>query len=556
MEINNNSKNTTLLMVMGFIFVAVAGVIFATTTWRYIPLIGKQIILAGVTAALFTLSNIIKRLEKTKTILYYLGTVFLGFFSGTMFLSIAEAIRVNVRNLELLNLLLANLIMLIPSVLRIYKRRTGLDFFINVLLLNTEFILWVVTFDIGGSVFTIGWATFVLLFALADYYKHKWIENNNYSLQKGFEICHKTFTGIYLFYISWILIFSLLDIEFEILVLLILVTATLLLYKKNNSKVMRVINSLLIIWSVLKGVDVIEQILLPELDLSKGILYILAYIISCAIMVWLLRKELFSINFIYAIFNTYNQLDRFEAHSYRHTTIYTPYLLILAVSIIILAMVLVKKNKITWEEQGIKMLIISGLQMTVTIMMCAAATNDSYIDMTYFLHTAVIFITIGTLIAKQRDVKKRWYTCALIAGIFSIGNQPFIKISEQFEVEWVCFCLGLGIVIFRAIWYYKGKAIETISFILTCIIMGILLVSNILFGEIANVMILGITGIIMLLISVIRNSHRYTILSAIVLGLMALYITMDFWLNIAWWIYLLIAGIVMIVFAVKKESEA
>ena len=40
MEINNNSKNTILLMVMGFIFVAVAGVIFATTTWRYIPLIG------------------------------------------------------------------------------------------------------------------------------------------------------------------------------------------------------------------------------------------------------------------------------------------------------------------------------------------------------------------------------------------------------------------------------------------------------------------------------------------------------------------------------------
>ena len=58
-------------MVMGFIFVAVAGIIFATSTWKYVPLVGKQIILAGISTGLYAFSFKVKKLEKTKTILFY-----------------------------------------------------------------------------------------------------------------------------------------------------------------------------------------------------------------------------------------------------------------------------------------------------------------------------------------------------------------------------------------------------------------------------------------------------------------------------------------------------
>ena len=126
METKSKIKNTTILMVMGFIFVAVAGIIFATSTWKYVPLVGKQIILAGISTGLYVLSFKVNKLEKTKTILFYLATVFLGFFSYSLFWSI--------NNTKSLSLLFANIIILFPALFWFNKNRKGIDLFVNILL--------------------------------------------------------------------------------------------------------------------------------------------------------------------------------------------------------------------------------------------------------------------------------------------------------------------------------------------------------------------------------------------------------------------------------------
>ena len=81
MEKNNKNQNSILLMVVGFVFIAISGILFATTAWQILPLVVKQIFLLIVTAAFFVGAWRAKRnykLRKTEAALYYLGTIFTG----------------------------------------------------------------------------------------------------------------------------------------------------------------------------------------------------------------------------------------------------------------------------------------------------------------------------------------------------------------------------------------------------------------------------------------------------------------------------------------------
>ena len=118
------------------------------------------------------------------------------------------------------------------------------------------------------------------------------------------------------------------------------------------------------------------------------------------------------------------------------------------------------------------------------------------------------------------------------------------------------FLFAIGIVLLGFIWYDKKKSIRVVQFILTCFLLAVLLLSNLLGGELGNVLILGIVCVIMLLVAAVCNHKEYVIAASVTLILIALYITRSFWLNIAWWVYLFVAGVVMVGFAVKKEREA
>lgn len=538
METKSKIKNTTILMVMGFIFVAVAGIIFATSTWKYVPLVGKQIILAGISTGLYAFSFKVKKLEKTKTILFYLATVFLGFFSYSLFFSI--------NNTKSLSLLFANIIMLFPALFWFNKNRKGIDLFVNILLVNNVYILLIRNLNWEEDIVYIGLAAFVAMFCIADYYKDRLIDSANKSLEAGFKNCFRIFVGMYLIYIIPSVVFSSVDINVQVAVLVLLAISTGISYRKNSTATMRVINSVIIIMSVVRG----TELFLGNLQIENEIKYLYSYIVICIATVCLMRKELFYLVYTYVIFNTYNQLE-----SFGDETAYIPYLLIFTLCLIGMAVRMYKSGKLTLEKQGIKFIAISFMQIVISVMMFVSAAHDDFIDMTGHLFSCSIWIMAGAILAKKRGFKSLWYTFALIAGIFVLISQPFINLPGDFAFERGVFCIGIFIVGLRYIWYYKGKAIQITCFVLACITMALLLLYNMAFGDIENVIVLGMTGIIMLLINVIKNNYKYVILSTVILVLMLLYITMNFWLNIAWWVYLLIAGIVMIAVAIKKESE-
>ena len=74
-------------------------------------------------------------------------------------------------------------------------------------------------------------------------------------------------------------------------------------------------------------------------------------------------------------------------------------------------------------------------------------------------------------------------------------------------------------------------------------------------GQLENILILGLTALVILLAASVYKRKEYMIASSVLLLLIALYLTRSVWLSIAWWVYLLVAGIVLIVLAVRWEKN-
>ena len=59
---------------------------------------------------------------------------------------------------------------------------------------------------------------------------------------------------------------------------------------------------------------------------------------------------------------------------------------------------------------------------------------------------------------------------------------------------------------------------------------------------------------ILLIVSYVFKKYKNFMFSAIMLVLLLIYVSRKFWLSIAWWVYLLVVGILLILFATKNEQ--
>jgi hypothetical protein len=131
-----------------------------------------------------------------------------------------------------------------------------------------------------------------------------------------------------------------------------------------------------------------------------------------------------------------------------------------------------------------------------------------------------------------------------------------VELPQSYEMEWNCAVFGIGIVLLGHIWYDKKQGVEKIQLIATCLLLAILLLADADHGALGNVLIYGVACVGIILVAAIRSRREYVIAASVALALLVLYITRTFWLSIAWWVYLFVAGIVLIVLAIKKEKDA
>ena len=569
MEKNTKNQTTSFLMVVGIIFIVISGTIFVSTAWQYIPVYGKQCILLLASFCLFACARKVEKngaMEKTETALYYLAASFLGLFT----LSVCGWITETQNNLWITgafgwseeSILIASIVMFIPIVMRFVKKRKAFDFTLTALLADW-IVFWFALSNYWGLLeHCILSASGLTAYTLADFLRKKWIGENK-PVEQIFLILYKIHA------ISFVLHnLSLTQMEdglklkmglFIMAAFMVCITALSSLSRKH--KYIFVFNSLAVYWLVLTGISFVNEYF------SDGITYLwsgeTAHFISfslCAIcMILFSRKEMFWITMVWGLLIPFVQLRHYGDYPSlfsrvdHQVSVYLPFTAVLITALFLTVFKKFREGKIDIEEAK-QFGKAAGVQILVMLILFYAS---KYPFWSKGLWSILMLQNLTISFLFKNTANKIIFRCyALFYGeiLAFICTADFIPVNLQ--VEQFCLFIAIGVYLLGIICNNHGYGMRTFQFICICIIMVILLCHGLWEGEMENALILGITGLGMLICAALLGSHRYMVLSSVILILMAFYITRSFWFSIQWWVYLFAAGIVLVALAIKKEKAS
>lgn len=503
---------SVFLMVVGVVFIIIAGGIFVTTAWKYLPESGKRILLLASTVGLFAASVKASgntKLKRTERLLFYLGVVFTGFFTLSVMTGLFGQEKIFFP-VNAFYMLVAESAMLVPVLIRLAICKKGFEFSIAAIIMDGILICIGSMFEMETGPFLVMSGVYVLFLAAVDYY-----ENAKEAGQEGL---------------------------------------------RSSIRCIYLIHEMIYFFWALAGAILLWHSL--EKYLSSAIITVFI----CVNLVFVYcrhHKELFYIQFAFGMLVPFVQLfdyqvsifvgNIFEKTDSSWNTLYFPFSFAMAA---VLWCVSLKEKKAQGNmEKALKM--AAGLQAFSGIFMWIASRDAQTHLMIFYLLTVISIVTLSLFIANQ-TVKSILWSTALPVGIMAVYSQPFFDIQREYIVEWICFLFGIGVVLLGFIWYDKKEEIRKFQFVLTCCLLAVLLFRNLL-GQNAgliNVLILGAVGAVMLLAAAVTNHKEYVIASSVTLVLLVLYVTKDFWLSIAWWVYLFAAGVILVLVAIKQEKDS
>lgn len=170
---------------------------------------------------------------------------------------------------------------------------------------------------------------------------------------------------------------------------------------------------------------------------------------------------------------------------------------------------------------------------------------------------ACIFAAVLTMTFLGRipgkDLKEMLIT---IAGPFlcvAFWIQPFVRIAPVIVSELnLLVMVGYFFLLYRVIWN-KNKVTEILLFISACLSFFILGIQAIISGNIVDALIIGLISFVLLAVSFLMKLKKWFILSTVTLLIFTVYMTRSFWASIAWWVYLLAVGLILIGLAAANE---
>ncbi len=565
MEKKQKNLISIFLLVVGVIFILVAGEIFVTTAWKYLPVFVKQLALLVVAGGMFGGSRGLAKNNKLSWIsetLFHLGNAFVGFFVIAIMGGVVENGIIG----NAFKIMTASFAMATIVGIKLVSKKSAFDFAALSLLVDTLLISGCIALKTTFYVYMYLLAGFVMALAVFDALQRKLERKDGFSLCVGIiYLLHTVYYTLLAGFASMFVLDGYEDASFvrdAIIWFGVVVAITGLTWKARKNVAIRVFNSLATLWFTFVAVYGICGNVLGVGNFS--VIMILVVFIATVLMIWLDRAEITGLMVAAAVVIPFGQLlfyvfdslgGLFGGIEKNWSTTYNPYSVMIGGGM--LALYIVKygcENIFTdWKES--RLLKFAGLQMVTGCIMWFASKMVASWAMVFYLLVAINMMFM-VIVLKNETAKRVFSTLAMLACMTAIGVQPFVEIADGYNVEWVCFLIGLGIVLFRVIWYdYKDK-LSMVYFIATCILLITLLLHNLSVEGLGNVMILGVTGIVMLVLASMKNDKKYVVASSITLILLVLYLTREFWLSIAWWVYLFVAGVVLVLLAVKKAKEA
>lgn len=574
----NKNVMAGFLMLVGVVFILIAGGVFVTTAWAYLPEFVKQFFLLALTASFFGAAAYLykrEKLPKTEFALYYLGVAFCGYCS----ISLLGGCHFPVRGQEdAERLLVASLLMLVPVVYRLvldYRRvGRGIAFHMAVLLilLDSALVWGFVYCNLGYRMRVFVAAGTLLAYALADYFGKQYFRES-LAVQIVFYIEFLLHAVIYVFIrcAHWDQNYS--APEMLALAMLILLTAYVM-WRSRRQVGWRIFHSVTLFWFVYILVSNLQNLGFMNWETTiadEGELF-LTYALCMLLMLVLQRGEMVWLVFRFAPAMAYIQL----LSAVFGSEVYLPYSLISMLGLFLLPLAKECKEALTyrialpWEkwglsgiwnlytrEEGKRYLIAGMLQgLSAAVLLMAFIGQNHREQWMIFWILATISLANSALLSRYKLWSQILWTLALFPGMSIFWTCPWVNVPRQFTVEYGCIWAELAVVLLGCIWYDKNrKDVGLIQFMLNCMLLGILLLWNLCSGGLANALLLGGISMFMILLAAFLHRKNYMLAGTVSLFLLVVYATRGLWLNIAWWVYLLAAGVVLIILASRAFSK-
>lgn len=588
MEKEKRNQVTSFLLVVGIVFIVVSGTIFASTAWKNLSERVRECILLFLSAGLFAGSWQFSRkgiMEKTEAALYYLASSFLGLFILLVFGGITGAGQLDRGNLlyaedlkELLDnmryglnsgaLLAAAIAVFFAFIIRFFWKHGTFDF-IGMALLADFVIFWItVCFRIGMFGSSILSGTGLCVYTVAYCLRKKW-QGGSRKMELAFLMLY--FLHVLTFYIHFLLLEVIQDplllyAAFWLMTLFIVIN-TGLLYKAEEKTVFRVLNSIGIFLWLTAGVFFLAEILQTVLHageerfLSTDLLWFISVTLCALCMTVFARMEMFITVITAGMCIPFLQIFGYGGYNIlfipiRHEiSAYMPYSVVLAAAMAALLWRWGRSGAV--EKEKLKRYAVMVVLQVPVVFTVFLASKFSMFHEGMSILSAIVCCSIS-MFFKDRTGRGIFQTFALafmVRFVSIVANW----IAEDYRTEFVCLGIAAGLFLLEKIWCRETKqalkGIRMTQFTGACIIAAILLLHVFTLGKIGNGLILGVVSVLTLILAFVYNNRAYALLSSIVLVLLAFYLTRDFWFSIAWWVYLFIAGVVMVALAIKYEKK-
>ena len=303
MEKKQKDLISILLLVVGVVFILVAGSIFVTTAWQYLPVFVKQLALLVVALGLFGCSYRLSKNEKLGWIsetLFHLANAFVAIMGGLLGTDAIGGFKI----------FLASGVMALLVGMKMVIKKTSFDVVALFLLIDTLLISGCVAFETTFSVYMYLLASFVILLAVVDALQQKRNSEQSFSTCVGVVyLLHMCVYSLFAVCGSMAVVARYIDVKTVVdgvIWLGAIVGATTISWMARRHEVIRISNSAATIWFVFVAVNGIFQ-MMSEKPNFGSVMVMTVFVVS-VLMVWLRRVEITGFMITTAIVVPYGQL--------------------------------------------------------------------------------------------------------------------------------------------------------------------------------------------------------------------------------------------------------
>lgn len=202
-------------------------------------------------------------------------------------------------------------------------------------------------------------------------------------------------------------------------------------------------------------------------------------------------------------------------------------------------------KKLVFSNKGVDYLAF------MPVVLAFSLKKGDYVWMLVFLAIALM---IFNFIGRTRMPARVVASIAMVFVTIGLMQQPFINLSDQYETELIlAILLACAAVVRFLIKPAQDKALKYSWFALVALCLTIEGISAAVTGYTFDLIVTGVAAAGIFLFSFIQKSRLWFILGVVSIIGIAVYLSATFWSSMAWLLYLLIAGIIMIVIAAGNE---